>query len=383
MNIDRGTNEAIELISQGSRLTASLLAFIFRKASEGLEDKRNVIDGSTKEGKQKINDLLEKHKDGIETLDENLTKEQVKEYKKELKKLGVDFSVVKNGKDNYSFFFAGSQSNVIEKALQNIIEKEEIVQSNEKVKEAELDVNAEKNKHTEKEIESVEKVYVNTKDKDSPIDSKEFKELSSKEQELYIKISELDKIEKEVHEQVTNAFNEMRNETTKNVEDISKEKEIIKNEKTEVKTSKVNTQTKEFSKNILNSELQELSNKELSLFEKRMEYESLATAPEFNERETYRVAEEYKEMKKNFSKDQINKINNLDKNIRDLNNFSEKSQSHKLNANEILSETRRNISERSSNKKKVFSMDNIKKIDQKIKAEETKKDRTKHKEHSR
>ncbi|WP_433775475.1 DUF3801 domain-containing protein [Bacillus wiedmannii] len=48
-------------------------------------------------------------------LDKNLTKEKLKDYQKELKKLGVDFSVVRNGNEDYSFFFSAAQASVIEK----------------------------------------------------------------------------------------------------------------------------------------------------------------------------------------------------------------------------------------------------------------------------
>ncbi|MEB9334509.1 hypothetical protein [Bacillus thuringiensis] len=35
----------------------------------------------------------------------------------------MDFSVVRNGKEDYSFFFSATQANVIEKALKNIVER--------------------------------------------------------------------------------------------------------------------------------------------------------------------------------------------------------------------------------------------------------------------
>lgn len=126
MNIDQGTNEAIEVVSEGARLSANLLTYVFSKLADKLEkgEKDIVTKSKTVEGKQKINNLLKKHKDGIDSLEGNLTKDQLNSYKKEFNKLGVDFSIVKNGKDNYSFFFASNQANVIEKALKNVIEKE-------------------------------------------------------------------------------------------------------------------------------------------------------------------------------------------------------------------------------------------------------------------
>ncbi|MGQ7114422.1 DUF3801 domain-containing protein [Escherichia sp. TWPC-MK] len=53
-------------------------------------------------------------------LDENLTKQQLNGYQKELEKLSVDFSVVRNGKEDYSFFFSATQANVIEKAYKKM-----------------------------------------------------------------------------------------------------------------------------------------------------------------------------------------------------------------------------------------------------------------------
>ncbi|WP_429959923.1 hypothetical protein [Enterococcus sp. AZ196] len=88
--------------------------------------KSPVIEANTKRGKQKIQDLVQKHKNGVEALENNVSKDQVKAYSKELKKLGVDFSVQKVGKDNYSFFFATKDVGVIEKALKNVVEKKSL-----------------------------------------------------------------------------------------------------------------------------------------------------------------------------------------------------------------------------------------------------------------
>src|SRR5699024_5451173 len=94
--------EALDLITQGVRLTGNLLEHIFKTIADKLEHSKDesIITNQTREGKQKINDLLRKHKDGIQSLDDNLTKQQEKEYQKEYKKLGVDSSIVKNEKDN-------------------------------------------------------------------------------------------------------------------------------------------------------------------------------------------------------------------------------------------------------------------------------------------
>lgn len=127
--IDEHTQVAIEIVSEGTKLTGELIAGVLRTAKDMLSDtgksnrNSNLYDNKTPSGKQKINDLIKKHVGGIDSLDENISKEQVKDYSKELKKLGVDFSVVKNGKDDYSFFFASKDSAVLEKALKNVISK--------------------------------------------------------------------------------------------------------------------------------------------------------------------------------------------------------------------------------------------------------------------
>lgn len=136
VSVDEHTRVAIEVVSQGTKLSGELLLKLLKKLNEMLandKEKENyVLKDNTKEGKQKINDLIKKHKDGVNSLDDNLTKEQVKDYAKELKKVGIDFSVVKNGKDNYSFYFAGKDAAILEKGLKNIVERKSL--ENEKSK---------------------------------------------------------------------------------------------------------------------------------------------------------------------------------------------------------------------------------------------------------
>lgn len=382
MNVDNMTDNAIEVVSEGARLTSNLLLYILTKVADSLEkNDEQVITSKTKDGKQKIEELLKKHKNGIESLDENLTKEQVKEYQKELKRLGVDFSVVKNDRDNYSFFFAGNQASVIEKALRNVLDKKNLELNDQNVKNAKLNLNAEKNKYTDKEIENVEKAFIKTSDQNKPLETKEYKNLTEKERSLFIKISELENIEKEIKEKISSVFKDIKEDVT-----LKKDQKIESElkEKKEVETSKKNPTNKEGTVKILHEKLGKLNNDELTLFEKRLEYENLATSPVFNERETYRKAEELTEMKKNFTQEQIDKINNLDKEIRDMNNFVEKSQGNKLNANEILKETKKHVAERSKDRsdQKEFSMNNVRKIDNEIKKEERPKEKIKVKEHS-
>ena len=95
VNVDEHTRNAIEIVSQGAKVTEQTLLFILKSIIKFLEDdnksKDIVISDNTKEGKQKIKDLIKKHKSNVYSLDENLTKEQLKDYQREFKKLGVDF----------------------------------------------------------------------------------------------------------------------------------------------------------------------------------------------------------------------------------------------------------------------------------------------------
>lgn len=47
---------------------------------------------------------------------------------------------MRNGKEDYSFFFSAAQANVIEKALKNIVERKSAVLEKEEVKTAEKDL---------------------------------------------------------------------------------------------------------------------------------------------------------------------------------------------------------------------------------------------------
>ncbi|MCM3736509.1 DUF3801 domain-containing protein [Bacillus cytotoxicus] len=140
-NVDENTQIALEVVAQTFKLSEQALLLILKKLTNLLADKeqdpRNyILDEKTKAGKQKIGELMKKHEKGagVVALDENLTKQQLQDYQKEFKKLGVDFSVVKNGKDEHSFFFAAAQANVIEKALKNVVERKSAELENKEVK---------------------------------------------------------------------------------------------------------------------------------------------------------------------------------------------------------------------------------------------------------
>lgn len=138
---------------------------MYFKFLEGNENSQQAfLSNNTKEGKQKIEDLLKKHQNNVYALDQNLTKEQLKDYEKGFKKLGVDFSVTKNGKDNYSFFFSAGQSNVIEKALKNVVELKSAVLENEKVKSAENALDSLKDNMSLESVDKVKNVFDERRD---------------------------------------------------------------------------------------------------------------------------------------------------------------------------------------------------------------------------
>lgn len=341
VNIDEQTRYAVEVVAESVKLTNQLLLFILRHAVEMLEGKdkdKILIDDSTKEGKQKINELMRKYKDGVEVLEGNLTKEQLKDYQKELKKLGVDFAVVKNGKDSYSFFFASQQANIIEKALKNVLERKNQVLNNEKVKQAEVELNAEQNKFSEKEIIKIKNIYDKVSDlSDETKKLNELNKLSPKDKVLFDKLKKLDSVIKEIQGYLDG------------------------NTLTD-KESKVITNSKEESRKILRERLSQLDDKELAFFTQRMKYENLATLPTFNPELTNKEADNFLKMQKNFSAEQIQKIYNIDKDIRNLNNADDRSDNPKLTANEILKETNKFTQERQLSNFKKYSLENVKKI---------------------
>ena len=123
--VDEQTRVAMEITSQSAKLIENLLVEILKKLNGRFQEKGSkdiIINNDSKEGKQKLTELSEKYKGGISALPENIKKEQLKDYQKEFKKNGIDFSVVKNGKDNYSFYFASKDSEIMEKGIKNVVE---------------------------------------------------------------------------------------------------------------------------------------------------------------------------------------------------------------------------------------------------------------------
>lgn len=212
VTIDDHTTNVIEIGSQAALLSEELLLKLFKKLNEFLGDKQNnvndkFINDKTKEGKQSIKDLINKHKDGVVALDENLTKEQLKDYKKEFKKLGVDFSVVKNDDNTHSFFFAAEQSNIIEKALKNIVENKSAVLESNLIKDADNDISNLKVDLSKEQAlftkELYDKVSLLPTGEELPKElEEEINNLTDKQRELFDKLSESDSLKKTLYSEI-------------------------------------------------------------------------------------------------------------------------------------------------------------------------------------
>src|SRR5699024_9858554 len=322
MDVDSQTKEAMEMVSQGAELTMSLINHVLRSASNRLNEKGNqeLIKETDKDGKQKIDNLVKKHKNGIKSLDENLTKEQVKDYQKELKKLGVDFSVVKNEKDNYSFFFAGGQAEVIEKGLNNVVELKYRVMNNEDYKEAKLNVDDEMKNSSEQEIENAQSAFSKYMSRTEEVQIPEKENLNEKEKILFDKIKNLDEVEKEVKEDVRSEIKEEEIEPPtenqlklasslgiENTGNMNKKELSIALEKNGAEPSYF--QDKNVSKKLLNDKISKLSDSDLKLFEKKMEYENEINSPAVDQNKSQELASELKELQSNYSKESISLIN--------------------------------------------------------------------------
>ncbi|OCS93344.1 hypothetical protein [Caryophanon latum] len=293
VNIDEHTKNAIEIISEGAKITEQTLLFILKSLLKLLEDKdRNqdfLISSNTKEGKQKISALIKKHQANVYALDENLTKEQLKDYQQEFKKLGVDFSITKNGKDSYSFFFAGQQSNVIEKALKNVSEIKSAVLENEHVRKAEMGLVAMQKELPTDSVNKVQQLY------NSPTDNTEqMVELSPEEKELLTQHKTVDEIKFDTKEKLSN--------------EPSKTPEV-----SPIHIDQLNaTQQKSFQSENEQIEyvISQLTPEELTLMHQMIKAESEALSNAFTNvsNTQYEQVNTLKAMKKTTSKDSLEKV---------------------------------------------------------------------------
>lgn len=293
--VDEHTQVALEVVAQSLKISEQTLLRLLEALSKLLEGKEQqpkdfIFDDKTKVGKQKISDLMKKHEKtgGVVALDENLTKQQLNDYKKELKKLGVDFSVVRNGKEDYSFFFSAAQANVIEKALKNIVERKSAVLDKEEVKTAEKDLKEIRQDLTPDQAEKVKAIYdeITTAEKKEPKENNiNYDRLSKQEKLLFAKLEELDEVKRGLYSQEVNRVEKLFENRYKQDVDVNKEDKLTDKE---TPLDKVRTK------------VSELNEKEQSLLGQKVEL----VAGEVSENE-------YNEMKQNFSPEQIEKVENI------------------------------------------------------------------------
>ena len=123
-SIDENVEVGIELTTSTLRLTGRSIIAIMDLFLKKDDRKDYYQDLNNKQGKQKLKDLFTKYENtGVQSLGENLSDDEKKFFEKELKSMGVDFSIRKVGKDNYSLFFAGKDIEAIEKGMENAIQK--------------------------------------------------------------------------------------------------------------------------------------------------------------------------------------------------------------------------------------------------------------------
>lgn len=234
VSVDEHTQVAMEIVSEGTKLSEELILKVLQSLtnlfSKDKDQQNFAIKDNSIEGKQKIKDLVQKHKDGVMPLDDNVSKEQLNDYQKEFKKMGVDFSIVKNDKDSYSFFFASKDANIIEKSLKNIIEKKSKSLENE-------------NENSSNNISSREQKEISTAPKEEKkigLTDKEKKledslnKLSPKEKVLFSKINELEGIKKELSQEQIKNVQSLYNEYS-TVEKTDLKKEVLNNNKSKSK----------------------------------------------------------------------------------------------------------------------------------------------------
>lgn len=394
VSVDEHTQVAIEVVAQSLKISEQTLLRILKALSKLLEGKEQqpkdfILDDKTKVGKQKISDLMKKHEKtgGIVALDENLTKQQLNDYQKELKKLGVDFSVVRNGKEDYSFFFSAAQANVIEKAFKNIVERKSAVLEKEEMKIAEKELQEVRQDLTPLQSEKVKEIYdeITTVEKKEPKENNiNYDRLSKQEKLFYAKLEELDMVKRGLYSQEVNRVEKLfENRYKQDVENEPKltEKDTNK-EKTEVEIHAKDD--KEQVKNMLNS----LSNDEQKLMFQYTKVMSESLDNHYADKSSYVESNKLDEMKKDFTPEQIEKVNTVVK--QNISSFDEAD--GKVNIDKFHSiltdikqeRAKENRKEQDSpqQKKVEFSMNGVKNLDNQIKQEEKENSKEKHKKQS-
>lgn len=404
VSVDEHTQVAIEVVAQSLKISEQTLLRLLEALSKLLESKEQepkdfIFDDKTKIGKQKISDLMKKHEKtgGIVALDENLTKQQLNDYQKELKKLGVDFSVVRNGKEDYSFFFSAAQANVIEKALKNIVERKNAVLEKEEVKTAEKALKEVRQDLTPDQTEKVKEIYdeITTAEKKEPKENNiNYDRLSKQEKLLYAKLEELDEIKRGLYSQEVNRVEKLFENRYK--QDVEKEPKLMEKDTNKEKTEvEINAKDdKEQVKNMLNS----LSNDEQKLMLQYTKVMSEGLNNHYADKSSYKESDKFDEMLKDFTPEQIEKVTAVvTQNIyADIN--STKKHNGKIHANNfqsILTDVKGEMAKENGKgrakekekdtpkqKKVEFSMHGVKDLDDKIKKEEKEASKDKNKKQS-
>ena len=411
--IDEHTQVAIEIVSEGTKLTGELIAGVLRTAKDMLSDtgesnrNSNLYDNKTPSGKQKINDLIKKHVGGIDSLDENISKEQVKDYSKELKKLGVDFSVVKNGKDDYSFFFASKDSAILEKALKNVIskknkklsknsnreeEKESKDTHSKKANESNLSSESNEEKILSKLNSKNDEIIINTNSKKSIVEGIR-SSLTDKEFALFLQKNKKEIQFSEGQGMVSESrkFKEMLGDYEP--KEISKVNTIYekyihvgndKAPKNHVHSNEVDVLLTELKteKNItLDSVLSKMNDKEQKLFFQLAEKRKESILNNTDKKERSVESNNYETMKNTMSNDSVKKVEKIFDDT--IFSGSGKTPAGQLNINNVqnkdkvvtaekgLDKEKSNVkTENNASKDNFYSMKNVRKIDKEIKAKE-------------
>lgn len=400
VSVDEHTQVALEVVAQSLKISEQTLLRLLEALSNLLEGKEHppkdfVFDDKTKVGKQKISDLMKKHEKtgGIVALDENLTKQQLNDYKKELKKLGVDFSVVRNGKEDYSFFFSAAQANVIEKALKNIVERKSAVLEKEEVKTAEKELKDLRKDLTQEQAEKVKEVYdeITTAEKKEPKENNiNYDRLSKQEKLLYAKLEELDEIKRGLYSQEVNRVEKLFENRYK--QDVEKEPKLTEKD-TSKETTKVETNAKDNKERVKNM-LSSLNNEEQKLMVQYTKVMSEGLDNHFADKSSYEESNKFQEMVKNFTPEQIEKVTALvNQNVTTASYSSEKENKtiHVDNFQSIFTDVKKEMNKEMAiakekdtpkQKKVEFSMDGVKELDVKIKKEEKEVSKDKNKKQS-
>ncbi|MBG9520645.1 MULTISPECIES: DUF3801 domain-containing protein [Bacillus cereus group] len=396
VSVDEHTQVAIEVVAQSLKISEQTLLRILQALSKLLEGKEQqpkdfILDDKTKVGKQKISDLLKKHEKtgGIVALDENLTKQQLNDYQKELKKLGVDFSVVRNGTEDYSFFFSAAQANVIEKAFKNIVERKSAVLEKEEMKIAEKELQEVRQDLTPLQSEKVKEIYdeITTVEKEEPKENNiNYDRLSKQEKLFYAKLEELDAVKRGLYSQEVNRVEKLFENRYK--QDVEKEPQLLENNTNKEKeTTKVETNSKDDKEQVKNM-MKALNNDEQKLMVQYTKVMSEGLDNHYADKSSYVESNKLDEMKKDFTPEQIEKVNTVVK--QNISSFDEADgkvtidKFHSILTDIKQERAKENRKEQDSpqQKKVEFSMNGVKNLDNQIKKEEKENSKEKHKKQS-